>query len=222
MAKICVNTNLPVFKNLESWLGTKSRAEDAVIVYTKFRGSDNYIIPTVTEYSKFLEVQANKIYKNVVDYLEKGNPTLQGLLDNSKKLLHKWEPEFKRTGDLVITKGIEFNPDLTQQAKTRIGQINLDIVKQLEARYPDYFKINKGIGEYYTLSVTLPELKKTVPSVPITDIGTGFEYGGEIFNSYEEALKEFNSDYPQYEWLNAEQRVMFLRDIDKGLIGSIC
>lgn len=222
MATKCVNTSLPLFRNLSTWLSSVERAKSAVIAYSKFRGSSDYIIPTIQEYSTFLEVQANRIGKDVIDYLDNNTPTINGLLEVSKKLLHKWEPEYKRTGNLVITKGVEFNPDLSEQAKNRIQQVNLKVARQLETKYPEYFEVNKGLGNYYTLTVNFPELKKTLPSLPIKDIGTGFEYGGEIFNTYEEALKEFNTDYPQYEWLNTEQKTMLLYNIDKNLIGSIC
>lgn len=208
----CVNRSSPLFKKLKNWLGTTSRAEDAVIKYTRFRKGnlDEYIIPTLEEYSKYLEYWANTKYKDMVNYLSQTEqPTLEGFLAESKGVIHKWKPEFERSGRLVVSKGIEFLADSNKAFQTRLQQVNLQAVKKLEQQFPDLITVNKGLNEYYTVDIQFPAtIKKTETGVKQVD--------------YSEQLSIFDNDYPQFKWLNNDEKLSLIQEIDKGTIDSTC
>jgi hypothetical protein len=217
----CVNKGLPLFRSLALWAGTKV-AEDGVIAYTKFRtGKDsiNYVYPTITEYSKYMQVKANNQAKQVAELINNGT-TLQEVLDNLVGIIHKYEPVFNKTGKYTITRGIEFDKEEKKAYNTRKLQVNVDTMKNLESAFPEVFTVTKDFANNYSVEIDLPV---TTVGNSINQLGENqFEVAGEIYPTYEDALNSFKEDYNNLDWLNKDQQITLLQTINKGSIDSTC
>jgi hypothetical protein len=179
----CINKSLPGYKKIAS-IFNEDLAEKIIRGYSKNvkKLKDDFYYPTLPEIKKWVTGDKLAVYNTVVDALTV-NPFLseQGIRSFLSGVVTKYNDAF------FITKG-NLNESLTlkQEYIETIFKPNYDIMKRLEERFPDIFKIKDTKSTYTKVVEITPRIEKATQS-------NLFFQQKNIFNSIDEIEKNLKS-----------------------------
>jgi len=183
----CINKSLPQYKKIATIFG-EPLAEKIVRGYSRNvkKLRDDFYYPTLPEIKKWVTADKLAIYGTVVDALTT-NPFLseQGIRAFLSGVVNRYE------NGSFITKGpMDQTLTLRQEVIDTIFNPNYIIMKELEKKFPDIFKV-KDTRKEYTKIVEITPRKKTTDAVQ----GNLFFQQKNIFdsvNKIETSLKSVN------------------------------